>query len=274
MGARLVTSVAISAPQNQPSCLTNAATGLLDCGNWAVSASWAVPATATSGIYFARAVRLDTGGASHIVFIVRNDAGTSDLLFQTSDLTWQAYNDYGNKNLYGCNGAYDLSCRAFKVSYNRPFHTRTFEPETWVFNAEYPMVRWLEANGYDVTYATGVDAERNAALLKNHKVWLSNGHDEYWSGGERASVTAARDAGVHLAFFSGNTTFWKTRWENAIDGSGTPYRTLVCYKETHANAVIDPADPPTWTGTWRDPRFSPRPTAGSRRTRWWGPSFA
>ncbi|HKA03320.1 MAG TPA: DUF4082 domain-containing protein, partial [Acidimicrobiales bacterium] len=262
MGARLVTSVAINAPQNQPSCLSNAATGLLDCGNWAVSASWVVPATATSGIYFARAVRPDTGGASHIVFIVRNDASTSDLLFQTSDLTWQAYNDYGNKNLYGCNGAYDLSCRAFKVSYNRPFHTRTFEPETWVFNAEYPMVRWLEANGYDVSYTTGVDAERNAALLKHHKVWLSNGHDEYWAGGERANVTAARDAGVHLAFFSGNTTFWKTRWENAIDGSGTPYRTLVCYKETHANAVIDPADPPTWTGTWRDPRFSPPADGG------------
>src|SRR5439155_2572592 len=28
-------------------------------------------------------------------------------------------------------------------------------------------------------------------------------------------------------------------------------------------AVIDPADPPTWTGTWRDPRFSP-PADGGR----------
>ena len=79
---------------------------------------------------------------------------------------------------------------------------------------------------------------------------------------QRASVTAARNAGIHLAFFSGNTMFWKTRWENAIDGSGTPYRTLVCYKETSANAVIDPKDPPTWTGTWRDPRFSPPADGG------------
>ena len=31
------------AGQNQPNCLTDAATGLIDCGNWAVSASWAVP---------------------------------------------------------------------------------------------------------------------------------------------------------------------------------------------------------------------------------------
>ena len=88
------------------------------------------------------------------------------------------------------------------------------------------------------------------------------GHDEYWSGGERANVEAARAAGVHLAIFSGNHGFWKTRWENSIDGSNTPYRTLVCYKETHANAKIDPL-PNVWTGTWRDPRFSP-PADGGR----------
>ncbi|HEX5917856.1 MAG TPA: DUF4082 domain-containing protein [Nocardioides sp.] len=34
------------------------------------------------------------------------------------------------------------------------------------------------------------------------------------------------------------------------------------YKETHANAKIDP-QPNTWTGTWRDPRFSP-PADGGR----------
>ncbi len=76
--------------------------------------------------------------------------------------------------------------------------------------------------------------------MLDHKVFLSVGHDEYWSGDQRANVEAARDAGVNLAFFSGNEIFWKTRWENSIDGSGTPYRTLVSYKETHANAKIDP----------------------------------
>ena len=42
------------------------------------------------------------------------------------------------------------------------------------------------------------------------------GHDEYWSGGQRANVEAARAAGVNLAFFSGNEVFWKTRWEPSI----------------------------------------------------------
>ena len=57
------------------------------------------------------------------------------------------------------------------------------EPEDWVFNAEYPMVRWLERNGYDVSYFTGVDSDRRGAELLEHKVFLSVGHDEYWSGG-------------------------------------------------------------------------------------------
>ena len=42
----------------------------------------------------------DDDGASHIAFIVRDDDGGSDLLFQTSDTTWQAYNRYGGYSLY------------------------------------------------------------------------------------------------------------------------------------------------------------------------------
>ena len=265
-GARLIQSVTPTTARDQPNCLTVAATGLIDCGNWTVSASWAVPVTAVSGIYFAKITRGDTGGASHIFFIVReSDTASrhSDVVFQTSDTTWQAYNEYGGNSLYAGGPATNPG-RAYKVSYNRPFNTRSVAGgQDWVFNSEYPMVRFLEANGYDVSYTTGIDADRRGASLLTHKVYLSVGHDEYWSGAQRANVEAARAAGVHLAFFSGNEVFWKTRWENSIDGSGTPYRTLVCYKETHANGVIDPQDPPTWTGTWRDPRFSP-PGDGGR----------
>ena len=101
-GARKQATVNPSAtlPQNQPACLTQVAIGLVDCGNWAVSASWTVPSNAVSGVYFAKLIRTDTGGASHIVFVVRDDASTSPLLFQTSDTTWQAYNSYGGDSLY------------------------------------------------------------------------------------------------------------------------------------------------------------------------------
>ena len=267
MGARKVATITPSAtlPQNQPNCLTNAATGLVDCGNWAVSASWLVPPTPCPASISRCPLELTTGGQSHIFFIVReSDTAShhSDVVFQTSDTTWQAYNQYGGNSLYVGSPA----GRAYKVSYNRPITTRGTSAEDFVFNAEYPMVRWLESNGYDVSYISGVDTDRSGPTIltpSKHKMFMSVGHDEYWSGAQRANVEAARAAGLHLAFFSGNEVFWKTRWEASIDGSNTPYRTLVSYKETHANAVIDPADPPTWTGTWRDPRFSP-PADGGR----------
>ena len=256
--ARKVATVlpSVSLPQIQPPCLTDSTTGLTDCGNWTISASWNVPATAVSGVYYALLTRPDTGDASPVIFVVRDDSSHSDILVQTSDLTWHAYNDYGGSSLYT-----GPSTAAHKVSYNRPFNVPN--GYTWMFTSEYPMLRWLEANGYDVSYSTGLDTDRNGQLIKQHKVFMSVGHDEYWSGGQRANVESARDAGVNLTFFSGNEAFWKTRWEPSIDGTNTPYRTLVCYKETLAGQPIDPFDPPTWTGAWRDPRFSP-PADGGR----------
>jgi hypothetical protein len=278
-GARKITSTVISLtnPQVQPDCASDVTTGLIDCGNWAVSASWtAVPEIGappiTSGIYLAKLTRINTGvpatAASHIVFVVRDDTRHSDLLFQTSDTTWQAYNSYGGHSLY-CGGpganppSYCAQGRSYKVSYNRPFNTRDTAPQSWLFNAEYPMVRWLEANGYDVSYFTGVDSDRSGAEIKNHKAFLSVGHDEYWSAGQRTNVEAARDAGVHLAFFSGDELFWKTRWEASIDVANTPYRTLVSYKETLNDAKIDTSST-AWTGTWRDPRAKTLASDGGR----------
>ncbi|MEW2358223.1 DUF4082 domain-containing protein [Spirillospora sp. NPDC029432] len=264
-GARKVAGVspAVTLPQRQPACQADDASGLVDCGNWGVSASWPVPQDAVSGIYFAHLVRTDgEDDDNHIVFVVRNDASRSDMVFQTSDTTWQAYNKWGGNSLYAGDST-AAAGRAVKVSYNRPFGTREDTPwgRDFVFANEYPMVRFLEANGYDVSYIGGLDADRRGELIKNHKVFLSVGHDEYWSGGQRAKVEAARDAGVHLAFFSGNEVYWKTRWENGMGGAAEADRTLVVYKETRANAKIDPD--PEWTGTWRDPRYTQPPNGAS-----------
>ncbi|WP_213456079.1 DUF4082 domain-containing protein [Rhizomonospora bruguierae] len=259
-GARLITTVTPISPRpanSTSSCVTDPTTEIFDCGGWAVSAQWAVPSTSVSGVYIARLKR-DTGdGDSHIPFVVRNDASHSDLIYQTSDTTWQAYNTFGGSSFYtgAANG------RAYKLSYNRPFATRDVgNGRDFLFSNEYPMIRFLERNGYDVSYLSGIDTDRRGGLLTNHKVFLSVGHDEYWSGQQRANVEAARDAGVSLAFFSGNEVYWRTRWENSQDGTGTPYRTLVCYKETWADDHIDPTG--EWTGTFRDPRFTPPATGG------------
>jgi len=274
-GARKVVSglkLSASLPQSQPACLTDSSTGLIDCGDWAVSVSWTVPRTAVSGVYIAHLVRddpHDPGGSSQIPFVVRNDSSRSDVLVSTSDATWEAYNDYGGNSLYTCSVACPAGNpltykAAYAVSYNRPFDggLKINGGASYLFYAEYQFVRFLEENGYDVSYTSSSDVDRDGSLLLNHKIFISSGHDEYWSAGQRANVTAALNAGVNLAFLSGNEIFWKTRWAASEDGSNTPYRTLVTYKETHFNGPVDPQDPPTWTGAWADPRFSPPADGG------------
>lgn len=260
-GARLVGTGTITAmlPQSQPTPLHDPVTGLTDCGNWAESAHWVVPATAVSGVHLAKLTRDDgTPGTSVITFVVRDDASTSDILMQTSDATWQAYNVYGGMSLYpAINGGPPGFNHATKVSYNRPFDIRHADgaPGDDVFAAEYPMIRFLEANGYDVSYTTCVDSDRRGNLIQQHGLFVSCGHDEYWSGPQRTNVTQARDAGVHLAFFSGNEVYWKVRYEPSIDGTSTSHRTLVCYKEGSLgeNGCGTKCDPsPQWTGLWRD----------------------
>ena len=116
------------------------------------------------------------------------------------------------------------------------------------------MIRFLEANGYDATYISGVDVNRRPSTLLNRKLFISSGHDEYWSASQRTAMENARAAGVNLAFFSGNEGFWKTRWESSAAGPATADRTLVAYKDTHFTARQDPVE---WTG--------PGATRASRR---------
>ncbi|WP_206687269.1 DUF4082 domain-containing protein, partial [Microbacterium yannicii] len=261
LGARFIENVPVSAqlPQHQPQCISDVTTELYDCGTWKVSATWNVPSTAVSGVYLALLHRNDTGGESHILFVVRNDGSHSDVLFQTSDPTWQAYNPYGGSDFYqgAANG------RAYKISYNRPVVTRgTVEERSFYFSAEFATVQFMERNGYDMSYIAGVDTDRRGSELLTHKVFLSVGHDEYWSAAQRDNMEAARDAGVNLQFLSGNEGYWHTRYEaSSASGTSTDYRTIVSYKETWGNSQnvgggkIDTSTS-EWTGTWRDPRYA------------------
>ena len=253
-------------PQQQPACHYEAATQLVDCGNWGVSASWRVPPSSVSGLYFARLVREDpspsamwrvdgstldydrrfsrpqeeqdpkqpppasahTYGlnrglarsrtrlleprASHIYFVVRQDDRQADMLVQTMETTWQAYNCWGSLNTYGfeCDQP-DLHAgspqyhtsgqpphRAYKASFNRPFATRQFRTINMPFGAEYPLIRFLERNGYDVAYWAGVDSHRAGKKLSGlvggqpgpYRLFISSGHDEYWTKEQRRHVEA------------------------------------------------------------------------------------
>lgn len=256
-GARLITSLQHQAATSvvQPNPLTDASTGLVDAGNWSVTDSWTVPTTAVSGVYIANVI--DGTQIFQIPFVIRNDASHSAIVFQTDDQTWQAYNPWGGANLYAGNGP-GLHGAAYAVSYNRPITTRdgglSGTANDMVFSAEYPAIYWLEQNGYDVSYISGIDAATNGSLLLNHQVYMDVGHDEYWTDSQYNNVQAAGHAGVNLMFLSGNEVYWQTRLAPSIDASGAANRTLVSYKDTHANAVIDPTG--TATGTFMDARFT------------------
>jgi hypothetical protein len=96
-GARKITTLNVTGSGNQPACLADPASGLIDCGNWSTATSWTVPSTATSGYIFREGCANRHWRASHIFFVVRDDGGHSDILFQTSDATWQALQRFWRK---------------------------------------------------------------------------------------------------------------------------------------------------------------------------------
>ena len=245
----------------QPAAIVDPTTGEVDAGNWSVTDSWTIPTNAASGAYVANIV--EGSQVFQVPFIVRNDSSNSDIVFQTSDETWQAYNGWGGANLYGGDGPAGpppgtefAPGAAFAVSYNRPIVTRDSVgqyagPQDSLFGAEYSAIYWLEENGYDVSYISGMDTATDGSLLLNHKVFMDDGHDEYWTDSQVANVEAAKNAGVNLAFLSGNEVFWQTQFGPSIDGSGTANRTLELYKDSHFQTLTNPTG--NGTGTFEAP---------------------
>src|SRR3954447_9017541 len=244
---------------NSPACVSDRPTGLVDCGNWPTNVSITVPANAVSGLYLIGLEEWDGTdaliGYMPVPLIVRepnNAAHHSDIVVQTSDQTWNAYNIYGGQDVYVGNGPAPDG-RAYRVSYNRPLPDIG---QNGVFGSEFALLYWLEENGYDVSYISGIDASTDPASVSNHKVYISSGHDEYWNQNQWNNVMAARKAGQNQVFMSGNEAFWRTRLENSIDGSNTPGRTMTTYKMTKlygTNPVDGIPDPSgQWTGTWMD----------------------
>lgn len=252
---RLISTIPNLTGVRQDACQEGSGnTGLVDCSNWATSATITTSASWQSGTYMLRFVRTDNGNDNNTLFVVRNDASTADILYDVPTSSYQAYNNWGDKSLYDFNsvGANTVSGtpRAVKVSYDRPYaNAQTYFPDpNWYGTYDVMSAGWLERNGYDVTYATSVDLHRSgSSLITSHKAFLSPTHDEYWSAEMRNAVKAARDAGTNLFWMGSNQVYWKARFENDLAGGSN--RTLVVYKTTQSGAT-DPVSP---TGTWRDP---------------------
>jgi hypothetical protein len=230
---------------------TPEADGFIEC-DWTDPHEITIPAAWVSGYYLVKLTTSDTKKQAYIPFIVRDDAKVSTYLVQSSVTTMQAYNNWGNKSLYDYNS--DGEVRASRVSFHRPYALglnpesaagigageiiTNFQgaPQSPPMGWELPMLRFLEREGYDVSYVTSVDVHRDANLVAKHPVFLSVGHDEYWSYQMRDHVEYARDHGAtSLAFFSGNESYWQIRFQNGKHGE--PNSTIYCTKD----AASDPA---------------------------------
>jgi hypothetical protein len=261
MGGRLMMPSVVRSGTKQPMPLPDQVTHLLEC-QWDNPYVLHIPTSSdptewASGVYIVKLTGGAGGKQCYVSFIVRDDERPSDLLFQSSVTTYAAYNNWGGWSLY-------TEPRAYMVSFNRPY-TQGFGAGEF-FNWEYNMVRFLEREGYDVSYSTNVDTHARGHLLLSHKGFLSVGHDEYWSWQMRDTAEAARGAGVSLGFFGANAAYWQIRFQSSSlpgtsDGagntSGEPDRTIVCYK-----SFLDPVsskENSTWSRRFTTVQFRQPP---------------
>ena len=96
----------------------------------------------------------------------------ADVLYGVPFATYQAYNNYGGKSLYTFNSTGDTTvsgtARAVKVSYDRPFQQPAPASATGTRRDECAMVSWLEQQGYDVSYISTTDLDRNRRSRCSH----------------------------------------------------------------------------------------------------------
>ncbi|HEX9053620.1 MAG TPA: N,N-dimethylformamidase beta subunit family domain-containing protein [Gemmatimonadales bacterium] len=247
----------------QPMPTPDPVTGMVAC-HWPVTFTVQTGPDWTSGVYLLIVERSD-GAQTSLPFVVRADERKGVGVFQASFTTYQAYNRWGGTSLY------DGTPPAVEVSFDRPYVERCGSGQFFWY--EYDFVRWAESRGFDLTYLTNLDLDRDPTLVQGQRLFLSVGHDEYWSHPARDAIVAALATGTSLAFFSANAIYWQIRLEPSQDGR--PGRTQVCWKKR-----ADTEDPlrgtPLETTKWALPPVNEPPHAilGVGYHSWNGPTPA
>ncbi len=220
--------------------------------DWPASTTIDIPTDWRSG-YYEVVVRSNAARVAHEAvgfFVVRSaTADRSRPLLALATNTWNAYNDFAGRNLYEGGTRVSFARPMAKGLLRKPTgpgervtvmnppdpgnrehvsYLRSHQMTQWAGSAgwpnyELPFIRWAERNGYELDYAVNADLEDPRALA-DRALYLSVGHDEYWSSAMRDTVEAFTRSGGNAMFLSGNTAFWQVRIED--DG-----RTMVGYKD-------------------------------------------
>jgi hypothetical protein len=190
--------------------------------NWPVTDVLRTGTDWTSGYYLAEAVLTNgpnPGLVATTYFVLHPPANAvgSAILAQVPVNTWEAYNHWGGKSLYD-----SLGPRMYRVSFQRPFDDQAQSPLWW----EIQDVRFLEREGYDVSYQTDLDTDRDPASLLRHRLVMVVGHDEYWTSAMRNAFDSAMAQGTNLAFMGANEGYWHVEYQ---DGG----QTLFGYKSLY-----------------------------------------
>ncbi len=78
-----------------------------------------------------------------------------------------------------------------------------------------PALDWFAREGIDVDVCTDLDLHRDPTLLDRYAMLCTFGHDEYWTARKRSAVERFADAGGAVAFFGGNTCWFRVRYDEA-----------------------------------------------------------
>ena len=185
---------------------------LREC-HWEACTRLTIPKEWPSGVYLGKLSATTHRYQSYVVFIVRDDR-PADFLFQCSDNTWQAYNQWPDSYSLYTNDRTDriVLCSGVKVSFDRPYgkYVQIYDNPLSQGSGEFllwefPLAFWMEQHGYDVTYCANVDVHNDLKTITRAQAFLSVGHDEYWSRQQYDHCMEAVRQGVHFAFLSGNT---------------------------------------------------------------------
>lgn len=256
IGARLVWRSAELPGTAQPPCPLAAGVNKVSCDNWAPSLTFPVTADFVPGDYLLKLV--GTGNRqSYVPLTVWNPGSHAAYVVKNDVFTWQAWNPYGGYDYYvgqgACpNGVYPLCSRARVVSFDRPYGDEQGTGDfLWL---EAPLVRFLEEQGLDVTYATDLTLVEHPDFLTGHRALLSLGHDECWSLAERQTAVAAAAHGTNIAFFGASAMLRHVRTRDSPLGRN---REVVDYRDSAADPLNGRGDPREVTGnTWGVPPAS------------------
>jgi len=210
-----------------------------------VTTAWGVSAILPTddwpaGCYLLR-LDAETGAQRYVPVTIRSASTAGKVVIRNCVPTWQAYNTWGGYDLYTGPGE-SYGTRSLAVSLDRPYD---LNGAAMFLTYERNIVKLAEHLGLAPAYVTSMDIAADPALLDGASALISPGHDEYWSPPERAHVTAARDAGVNLAFFGANAMFRRTRLDMES-------RQVICYKTSYRSDPMYGVDNALVTSNWRD----------------------